>query len=118
MRFSFKISFTFKESNTLENSKLFESGVQTKVDFVEKSVPLSTNIAYNETSRLKTSLPIEKFDLWTRKAIQGTSRDSQDVTEINYSQFRNKLVEKKDHNSTFQKRDNIIVSGNKYLINK
>jgi len=117
MRFSFKIFIIFKENNTLENSKLFESGMQAKMDFLEKPVPIST-ITYNETSRLKASLPMEKFDSWTvRKAIQGTSRDSQDVTEINYSQFRNKLVEKKDHNSTFQKRDNIIVSGNKYLIN-
>lgn len=103
----------------MENSKLFESNTHSaRLDFLEKPVPVSSAVPYNETitSRLKTPLPIEKFDWMIKKDIQSTSRDSQDITEINYSQFRNKLVDRKDHNSTFQKRNNIIVTGNKYLI--
>ncbi|XP_011342907.1 uncharacterized protein LOC105282560 isoform X2 [Ooceraea biroi] len=108
-----------QEGNILENSKLFESSTHSAgLNFLEKPVPAPTTVAHNETvtSRLKTLLPVETFNSWTmRKNMQGTSRDSQNVTEIDYSQFKNKLMDRKDHNSTFQNRNNIVVPGDKEL---
>lgn len=78
-----------------------------KSDFPERTT------AYDETSCSKLSQAIEKSNshLLT-KNIQNTSQNHQNMTEINYSQFRNKLIDKKDHNSTFQKGNKIIVHGN------
>ncbi|XP_071643287.1 uncharacterized protein Mus304 isoform X1 [Temnothorax longispinosus] len=97
-----------QEANLLNNLKLFEHDLNSiKSSFPEKT----TAIAYNETSCSK--LAIEKSNLrLLKKNIQGTS---QDITEINYSQFRNKLIDKKDYNSTFQKDNNFIVQGDKEL---
>lgn len=95
---------------------MFESNSQsTRLSFLEKPAPVPTTSGYNPAgaSRGKTAVHMEKFESWvTRKDVQSTSRVSQDITEIDYSQFKNKLVERKHHNSTFQKRDNIIVPGN------
>lgn len=108
-----------EENDTLENSKLFESNSQsTRLSFLEKPAPVPTTSGYNPAgaSRGKTAVHMEKFESWvTRKDVQSTSRVSQDITEIDYSQFKNKLVERKHHNSTFQKRDNIIVPDDKEL---
>ncbi|KYN36520.1 hypothetical protein ALC56_09115 [Trachymyrmex septentrionalis] len=43
--------------------------------------------------------------------VQSTSQNHQNITEMNYSQFRNKLIDKKDHNSTFQKNKIIVHDG-------
>lgn len=67
-------------------------------------------VACNETSSLKLSHPIGKSDLcMMKKDMQGKS---QDIADINYSQFKNKLINREIHNSTFQKGNNIIVPGN------
>lgn len=51
-----------------------------------------------------------KSDLYTvKKNVQGKS---QDIPDVNYSQFRNKLINTGNHNSTFQRENNFIVSGN------
>lgn len=81
-----------------------------KSDFPERTT------AYNETSCSKLPQAIEKSnsDLLT-KNVQSTSQNHQNITEMNYSQFRNKLIDKKDHNSTFQKSNKIIVHDGKEL---
>lgn len=66
----------------------------------------------NETPQMKLPLPREKTNHWMKKDIQSTSRDTQDVIDINYSQFKNKLIDSKNHNSTFHKGNNFIISGN------
>lgn len=67
-----------------------------------------TFITHNETCS-KLPLSTEKPNLQLlKKNIQDMT---QDATAINYSQFRNKLIDKKGHNSTFQK-DNFIIQGN------
>lgn len=80
-----------------------------KLNFPEK--PVSSGC--NKTSQnLKFPLSTENFNLWMmKKDMQGKSQDDQNIAEINYSQFRNKLMDRKDHNSTFQKT-NIIIPGN------
>lgn len=90
----------------LDNLKPLESSSHSvKSDFPERS----SSIACNEMSRLKLQ-PIEKFDLYTaNRNIQGKS---QDIADVNYSQFRNKLINRGNHNSTFQRENNFIVSGN------
>jgi len=77
-----------------------------KSDFPKK-------IVYNETSYSKLPQALEKSnsDLLTKNA-QSTSQNHQNITEMNYSQFKNKLINKKHHNSTFQKSNEIIVHGN------
>lgn len=73
----------------------------------------TTAATSNETSCSKLSLAVEKPNLHLlKKNIQSGSQNNQDITEINYSQFRNKLIDKKNHNSTFQKGNNYIVHGN------
>jgi hypothetical protein len=93
----------------LENSKPFESGLYSmKSNFPEKPI---TSV-YNKMSQLKFPLSTESSNLCMKKDMQGTSRNSQDIAEINYSQFKNKLIDRKDHNSTFQKTNNIILQLN------
>jgi len=85
--------------------KLFEDDF--KSGFPEKT----TAIASIDISQSKLSLAVEKLNL-LKKNIQSTSQNNQDTTEINYSQFKNKLIDKKNHNSTFQKGNTFIVHGN------
>lgn len=107
----------FKETNTLNNFKLSEHNLNsTKSSFLE-----TTAIVHNETSCSKL-LAIEKPNLQLlKKNIQNQnkeyekeymSQNNQDVTEINYSQFQNKLINEENYNSTFQKDNNFIVQGN------
>lgn len=77
-----------------------------------KSDLLERPTACNEALQLKSALSAKKPDFWLRKDIQSTSRDCQDIADIDYSQFRDKLIHRKDHNSTFQRGNNFIVSGN------
>ncbi|XP_070171270.1 uncharacterized protein Mus304 [Polyergus mexicanus] len=95
-------------SNILDNSKPFESGSHS----MKSGLPeRSSIIACGETSRLKLLQPME--NLYTmKKDIQGKS---QDIVDINYSQFRNKLINRESHNSTFQRGNNYIVSDDKEL---
>lgn len=96
----------------MDNSKPIESGLHSmKSDFSQRP----STIACNETSRLKLSRLTGKSDLCMKKDIQGKS---QDIADINYSQFRNKLISRESHNSTFQKGNNIIVPGNYCYIYK
>ncbi|XP_029177236.1 uncharacterized protein LOC114945273 isoform X2 [Nylanderia fulva] len=96
-------------SNTLDNAKPSGSGLHLmKPDFSER--PFA--VACNETSRLKLSRLTGKADLCVKKDIPSRS---QDVADINYSQFRNNLISTESHNSTFQKGNNIIVPDNKEL---
>lgn len=68
-----------------------------------------SNIACSETSCLKLQ-SMEKSNLYTvNRNVQGKS---QDIPDVNYSQFRNKLINRGNHNSTFQRENNFIVSGN------
>ncbi|XP_072755472.1 uncharacterized protein Mus304 isoform X2 [Anoplolepis gracilipes] len=96
------------QTSLLDNSKPFESGLHSmKSDLPEKPSTC------NEPSRLKLLRPTEKSDLCTiKKDIQAKS---QDIADINYSQFRNKLINRESHNSTFQKGNNFIVSDDKEL---
>lgn len=83
-----------------------------KSDFPKRTA----NITCNETSCSKLSLTREKPNLkLLRENIQSINKNSQDITEINYCQFRNKLLDKNDYNSTFQE-DNFIVQGKKKVI--
>lgn len=93
----------------LDNTKPSESDLYSvNSNLPEKSI---TSV-HNKPLQLKFPLSIKSSNLcMMKKDMPGTSRDSQNITEINYSQFRNKLMDRKDHNSTFQKT-NIIVSGN------
>ncbi|XP_012217360.1 uncharacterized protein [Linepithema humile] len=103
-----------QDGNMLGNSKPeSETGLYSiKSNFSEKPVTST----YNKMLQLKFPLSTESSNLcMMRKDMQGTSRDSQNITEINYSQFRNKLMDGKDHNSTFQKTNNIIVPDVKEL---
>jgi len=85
--------------------KLFKDDF--KSDFPEKT----TVIASTDISKSKLSLAVEKPNL-LKKNIQSTTQNNQDITQIDYSQFRNKLIDKKDHNSTFQQSNTFIVHGN------
>ncbi|XP_011061730.1 PREDICTED: uncharacterized protein LOC105150397 [Acromyrmex echinatior] len=98
-----------QETNLLNNLRLHDLN-SVKSDFPERTT------AYNETSCSKLPQAIEKSnsDLLT-KNVQSTSQNHQNITEMNYSQFRNKLIDKKDHNSTFQKSNKIIVHDGKEL---
>lgn len=97
-------------SNIFNNSKPFQSGSHSMKSGLPER-PSTT--AYKETSRLKLLQPMEKSGLYTmKKDIQGKS---QDIADINYSQFRNKLINTGSHNSTFQRRNNFIVSDDKEL---
>lgn len=91
--------------------KLFEHDLNShkvKSDFPERSPAIS----HSEASCSKLSLVVEKPSLrLLKRNIQATSQNYHDITEINYSQFRNKLIENKNYNSTFQK-DNFIIQGN------
>ncbi|KAL6266027.1 hypothetical protein P5V15_002881 [Pogonomyrmex californicus] len=104
---------SIQETTLLNNLEPLKQNVNLmKSSFPEKTIA-TTSL---ETSCSKLSLPTEKFNLrLQRKNIQGTSQYSQDTTEINYSQFRNRLIDQKSHNSTFQNRNNFIVSDNKEL---
>lgn len=89
----------------MSNSKHLETGLHSeKTNFIEK---LSS---FNRISQIKVLVPTEKSNLKTMN-MQGTSQSTQDLGEINYSQFRNKLMDKKDHNSTFQKGNSILMPG-------
>ncbi|KMQ90233.1 hypothetical protein RF55_10030 [Lasius niger] len=96
--------------NISGSSKLFESSLRSiKSGLSERP----SAVACNETSRLKLSHPIGKSDLcMMKKDMQGKS---QDIADINYSQFKNKLINREIHNSTFQKGNNIIVPDDKEL---
>ncbi|GAB1869537.1 hypothetical protein CAJAP_10616 [Camponotus japonicus] len=96
-------------SNILDNFKPFESGSHSmKSDLPERP----SNIACSETSCLKLQ-SMEKSNLYTvNRNVQGKS---QDIPDVNYSQFRNKLINRGNHNSTFQRENNFIVSDDKEL---
>ncbi|XP_018399629.1 PREDICTED: uncharacterized protein LOC108777288 [Cyphomyrmex costatus] len=100
-----------QEVNLSNNLKLFEHGLNSvKSDFPERPT------AYNEASCSKVSQAIEKSNSHLlMKNVQSTSQNYQDITEINYSQFKNKLIDIKDHNSTFQKGNKFIVHDGKEL---
>lgn len=66
-------------------------------------------VTCNETSCSKLSTRENLRSL--KEDVQGTSENSQNITEIDYRQFRNKLLDKNKYNSTFQE-DNFIVRGN------
>lgn len=110
MKFILIQIFTFKETNLLSNLKLFEHNSNSmKSGFSEK-----TFITYETCSKLPLSTEKPNLQL-IRRNIQSMNQNSQDRTEINYSQFRNKLIDKNDHNSTFQKDNNFIVQGNNII---
>lgn len=90
----------------MDNSKLGNSICLVKSD-LEKAAASTTNC--NEISNIKP-VSTEKSNPWLNNIIQGTSRNSQEIADFNYSQFRNKLIDRKDHNSTFQ-RSNFIIPG-------
>ncbi|XP_011689334.1 PREDICTED: myosin type-2 heavy chain 1-like [Wasmannia auropunctata] len=91
------------------NVKLFEHDLNSiKSGFSER-----TAIVCNETSCSKLSQI--NPNVYVKKNIQSTTQNNQDIMEINYSQFKNKLIDKKDHNSTFQKGNNFIVHDEKEL---
>ncbi|EFN75344.1 hypothetical protein EAI_06127 [Harpegnathos saltator] len=100
------------EGNVLDNSKLGNNLHLMKSKILEKPAAIASITNYNDISQLKLSIPVEKSNLLLKKSVQGTSRVSQDIADINYSQFKNKLIVKKDHNSTFQKERNFIIPGN------
>lgn len=104
--------FAFKEGNMLENSRLFENGLHSVRPNLLEEAAATTATIYKEASQFKLPLPSEKSNFWLKRNVQGTSRDSQDITDINYSQFRNRLIDREDHNSTFQRKTNCIVPGN------
>ncbi|XP_039303351.1 uncharacterized protein LOC105195921 isoform X2 [Solenopsis invicta] len=78
-------------------------------------VQKTTAAACNKTCS-KLSMIREKSNLQLlKKNIQDGSQNTQDTTEINYSQFSKKLIDKEDHNSTFQRSSNFIVQDDKEL---
>ncbi|XP_020288152.1 uncharacterized protein LOC109856860 isoform X2 [Pseudomyrmex gracilis] len=98
-----------QENNTVSNAKHLETGLHSeKTNFTEKPT------VSNRISQFKIPVPTEKSKLKTMN-MQGTSQSTQDLAEINYSQFRNRLMDKKDHNSTFQKGNSIIMPDNSEL---
>lgn len=90
----------------LDNSKLGNS-LHPKSD-LEKPAAIASTTNCNKAPLLP--IFVEKSDSWLKTTIPGTSQNSQDVADINYSQFRSKLIDRKDHNSTFQK-GTFIISG-------
>ncbi|XP_011870203.1 PREDICTED: uncharacterized protein LOC105563313 [Vollenhovia emeryi] len=99
-----------QEANVSNNLKLFEHDP----NLIKFGSSERAATAYNETSCSKLSWAVQKPKLrLLKKTVQTISQNSQDVTEINYSQFRKKLMHKEDHNSTFQK--DLIVQDDKEL---
>ncbi|KYN09509.1 hypothetical protein ALC57_18377 [Trachymyrmex cornetzi] len=97
-----------QEANLLNNLRLHD------LNSVKSYFPERTT-AYNETcSKLPQAIETSNSPLLT-KNVQSTSQNHQNITEMNYSQFRKKLIHKKDHNSTFQKSNKIIVHDDKEL---
>ncbi|XP_032690515.1 uncharacterized protein LOC116853492 isoform X2 [Odontomachus brunneus] len=96
------------EGNVLDNSKLGNSSHPVKSD-LEKPTATASTTKCNEIPRLKLPVSVEKFNPWLKKTIQDTSLNSQNIVDVNYSQFRNKLIDRKDHNSTFQRGSNFII---------
>ncbi|XP_019700754.1 uncharacterized protein LOC105191407 isoform X2 [Harpegnathos saltator] len=89
-----------------------------EMDFVaSQACLLEGNVLDN--SKLGNNLHLMKSKILEKpaaiKSVQGTSRVSQDIADINYSQFKNKLIVKKDHNSTFQKERNFIIPDDREL---
>lgn len=95
----------------LDNSKLGNSLYLVKSDLLEKPAATANMTKCSEIPRLKLPVSTEKFNPWLKKTVQNTSPNSQNIVDINYSQFRNKLIDRKDHNSTFQRGSNFIIPG-------
>ncbi|XP_014487906.1 PREDICTED: uncharacterized protein LOC106751521 [Dinoponera quadriceps] len=103
------------EGNILDNSKFGNSLHPIKSELLEKPAATASTSDYNEVSKAKLSVSLEKSNVWLKKAVQSTNLDSQITADTDYSQFRNKLIDRTDHNSTFQKRSNFTIPDDREL---